>query len=441
MKKWLKFFFLGFFSNKASREGAKRGYTNFMLGLILALAFIWAGFIGGEMLPFGPHYRNSPDFVATVRSVFANPDLTKRLDAEIEGGALKVKNQDGNYSPSLVVNTLESEEDKQKYSASGYNVIVDTRPADALAEIEAYCISNDGKDFVITYDEYLTLSSVARLNFDFKLKYTGRELELTDSLIEDYREYLVGLNEESKASAEGLAKDLSDGAITKSEYQRSVYELYFVSYYPEITAYESSSKVPLLRNYYYHQYISSGLKNYIFIFNDYMTASFETKGGTEVAFYGVFSDMENGALISEAMTQDEANSAADSFIKKCFGSIAPLTLYAYVVNVVYLIPFIALMPLVVTLLAYSILKLRGVESIKTFGSLFKILGSYVWFCGVISSVITVIISFFTKSGTMTALPLVFFFVALTVRSIIFAVDETKQYTKKLEEQETILTEA
>jgi hypothetical protein len=53
----------------------------------------------------------------------------------------------------------------------------------------------------------------------------------------------------------------------------------------------------------------------------------------------------------------------------------------------------------------------------------------------------VIIAFFIRSGAVIALSLVLFFAALTVRSLIFAIDETKMYMKKLEEQETILTEA
>ena len=53
MKKWFKFFGLGFFSNKASREAARHGYTNVFLGFMLAIVFLWSGFVGGEMLPFG----------------------------------------------------------------------------------------------------------------------------------------------------------------------------------------------------------------------------------------------------------------------------------------------------------------------------------------------------------------------------------------------------
>ena len=165
MKKWFRFFSLSFFSHKSAKESVRRGYTNVFLGFVLALAFLFVGFIGAQMLPFGLHYNNSPDFSATVRNVFANADVEKRIYAEIENGDLKVKKYGGEYSPGLLVNTFENDADKQIYSVNGYGVVVDSRPADTLAEIEAYCISNDGKATEISYSDYLTLSEVAKLNF------------------------------------------------------------------------------------------------------------------------------------------------------------------------------------------------------------------------------------------------------------------------------------
>ena len=439
MKKWCKFFCLSFFSDEISKEGAKRGYTNVLVGLILSLVFIWAGFIGGDMLPFSVHYNNSPDFQATVRSVLANPDADKRICAKIENSLLKVKKHGGEYTEGLLVNTFENDADKQIYSVNGYNVVVDSRPADALAEVDAYCVSNDGKNTVILYEDYLTLSDVARLNFDFKLRYTGEELELDDSSVESYRAYLDGLSDDNKLTTERLANELATNKITKSEYNRRIYELYFENYYPEITAYESTSKVPLLRNYYYHQYIKEGICKYLFVFDDYMAGSFETKGGIDVSFYGFYSDLEDGALVMEGATWSEANKSADSFVKKSFWSILFLSLYAYAMNVFSLIPFVALMPMAVTLLAYSILKLRGVESITSLGGVFKIIGSYIWFSGAVSSLLTVIVSFFVPQGIIAALPPVFFFITLATRSVIFAVKETKSYIKQL--HKTVQTEA
>ena len=439
MKKWLRFFCLGFFSDRISREGAKRGYTNFFLSLVLALAFIWAGFVGGDLLPLTVHYNNSPDFRETVHTVLANSNADKSIALEIQNGALKV--QGGENSSVTLINTLENEADKQNYSSNGYDVVVDLHPADTLAEVEIYFLSNDGQNLKISYDEYLSLSDVARLNFDFKMRYTGKELELNDQSAAKQLAYLLSLEGESETQARQLTNDFAEGKIKKDEYYRSIYEMYFVSCYPEITEYESSSKVPLYRNHYYHNYISQGMEDYLFIFDDYLTASFETKGGIRVSFYGFYNEMENGSLIDESDSQVEKNEAMDRFIKKSISSILPLTMYAYAVNIFTLIPFIALMPLVVTLLAYSVLKLRGVDSINSFGSMFKILGSYVWFSSLVSAILTVILGFFVPRDAVTALPLVLFFITLAVRSVIFAIREANSYIKQLKQEETVLTEA
>ena len=398
------------------------------------MIFLWASFVGAEMLPFSLHYENSPDFKAIVRSVFANPDIDRRIDAHIENGILKLQKHSGEDTEGLLVNTLENEEDYRNYSVNGYHIIVDSRSADALAEFEAYCVSNDGNEMVISYEEYLTLSEVARLNFDFKLKYTGNELELTDELVESYKNVIDLTIEENRLEVEKFDINLGDGKITKDEYNRAIYELYFVNYYSSITDYESVSKVPLLRNYYYHQYIKEGNNKYLFIFDDYMAGCFETESGRTVAFYGFYSNMENGELIPDAVKQGEANALADDFIKESYKAIWILNVYAYAMNIFSFIPFIALMLLVATLLTYSVLKLRGVESITSLGGMFKIVGSFAWISGIVSSILAVILAFFAPRALVNILPLVLFFAVLVIRSIIFTIKESKLYVKQLEEK-------
>ena len=260
-------------------------------------------------------------------------------------------------------------------------------------------------------------------------------------MIESYKVYLNSIESDAQLSIQGLSSKLSANEITKTEYNRAIYEVYFVNYYPEITAYESTSKVPLLRNYYYHQYISQGMEKYLFIFDDYMTASFETRGGINVSFYGFYDNIDDGAIVTEGATLSEANEMTDDFIRDSIHSIAPITAYAYAMNVFSLIPFIALMPFVVTLLAYSILKLRGIGSVTYFGATFRILGSYVWFSSLVSAVITVLLSFFLQQNIITSLPLVIFFITLVIRSMIFAVGETKAFLKQSEQEEKVSTEA
>lgn len=434
MKKWFEFFCLSFFSHKISKAGAKRGYATVFLGLVLALIFLWVAFMGGDMLPFGAHYSDSPDFIEAVRAVLANTDVNKRIDVEIKGGSLELKKHGEEYFEGLLLNTFESDTDKQNYAVNGYNFIIDTRPADTLAEIDAYCVSNNGDGLMISYQEYLELSEAKKLQFDFKLNYTGKALELDDETVDGYRAYVYGLNDEGKTATEKLSSDLAEGKITKEEYNRAIYELYFVNYYPKIGEYEGTSSVPLLRNYYYHKYISQGVGNYLFIFDDYMVGSFETRKGIDVSFYGFYSNLENGALVKEGCTQDEANASVDSFIRDSFEAIWILNAYAYAVNIISLAPFMALMLMVATLLTYSVLKLRGVESIRGLGAMFKIIGSFAWTSGLISAVLTVIMAFFLERNVIAALPLILFFVTVVIRSMVFAIKENRSYIKQLEQE-------
>ncbi len=440
MKDWLKFFFFSFFSDKRAKEGANRGYTNVFVALVLAFVFLWAGFFGADMLPFPTHYSNSPDFVATVYKVLANPDVAERIYLKLdEDNHLMIKEYGGEYAEALFVNTYTSEADRESYSVNGYGVIVDSRPADTLAEVVPYCVSNDGKGTEISYEEYLTLSDVAKLNFDFKLRYTGNELLLTDELVSAFSSYLDEKGSDTQTKLSALASELSENKITKQEYNRAIYELYFMGYYPSITEYESASPVPLLRNYYYREYVEGKTGKYLFIFNDCMAGGFLTNGETSISFYGFYSGLGNDAPIDEGLGEELARERADEFIKGAFRSGAPFTSYAHAMNVFSLIPFIALMPMVVTLLIYSILKLRGTKGVSSLGSAFKIVGSYIWMSSLISAFFNVIISFFVQPTALTLLPILLFFVTLVVRSMIFAIREIRQYTKKLEQQ-TVGTE-
>jgi hypothetical protein len=131
---------------------------------------------------------------------------------------------------------------------------------------------------------------------------------------------------------------------------------------------------------------------------------------------------------------------ADRFIKDSFNETAVLNLYAHGMNVISLVPFIALMLLVATLLTYSLLKLRGVESIASLGAMIKIIGSFTWFSGAISAVLTLIIAFIAGRSMISAWPLVLFFAALMIRSIIFALKETNLYIQQSEQPQAGQTE-
>ncbi|MBQ6883029.1 MAG: hypothetical protein IJO25_01590, partial [Clostridia bacterium] len=148
-----------------------------------------------------------------------------------------------------------------------------------------------------------------------------------------------------------------------------------------------------------------------------------------------YDGVQKGVLVSDTQSQAIANQMADSLIKQAFDTVASVNLYAYATSVIMLTPFIALMPMVVTLLAYSILKLCGVQSVKTMGAMFKIVGSYVWFSGIAATAIMLILAFFVQRNLISALTLVLFFVILTVRTIIFAINQVSEHKKQIKKEE------
>lgn len=417
---WIKFFFLSFFSNKRAKEGIQKGFSNLFLSLIIALVFICLGVIGADTMPFSAHYDSSTGFKSVVQNAFAGGEI----NLMIENGKLRAP-QDGNDGKGLIVDTFNSQSDKDIYAVSGYDLVVDTRPSDTLAKFEAYCVSTADENQVISYEEYLTLNDVSKLNFEFRLRYTGEELTLTSDMVDDFKSYLDE-NENYSQKAKDLADKLSSGEITKQAYDREIYGQYFEAYYPSIKQYESNSKVPLLRNYYFHELINKGENRFLMTFDDCLVGSFATDSGIEVFFYGFYSKANSGKVIADNISETARINAVDSFIKNSFMTTMDLSVYIYVMNTIRLIPIIALMVVVVIMLMHSVLSLYGVETCPSFGSSAKVVGSFLWFAGVITAIVSIIIAFFTPRGIITTVSIISFFAVMLVRVTIFAIDEIKK---------------
>lgn len=428
MKNWLKTFFLSFFSNKQAREGAKMGFTSVFLSLMICLVFICIGVIGADTLPFSSHYDNSTVFKSLLQKAFANPSEENGIAITIENGRLNATNSQGN---SVLVDTFSSEEDKVNYSLDGYELVVDTRPADCLAVFEAYCVSTVDENAIISYEEYLTLNDVAKLNFEFRLRYTSEELVLSESMISGFESYL-NESEDTRVKANELKNKLNSQEITKNVYDREIYGLYFQSYYPSIEKYESNSKVPMLRNYYFHELIGKGKNKFLMTFDDSMVGSFVTNNGIEVFFYGFYNNLENGELIQSNFDETNRINAVDSFVKNSFLATVDLSVYIYIMNTIRLIPIIALMVVVVTMLAHSIMALYGVDTCSSFGQTIKVVGVMLWISGIVSAILSVIVAFFVQRNAIITVSIVAFFLTLLVRVAIFVICEIKIRKKEIE---------
>lgn len=394
MKKWLKFIGLSFFSDKISKEALKRGYLNFILGMLFALVFLFCGVLAADQLPFSAHYNNSSEFSAFVRKAVTNKSLN------LEVNSRKIKS-------SSICDSFANGADSEEYGLNGYNLVVDTRPADAFDAFEAYYLSNDGKEQKITTEEYATLSDVAKRNFDFKIRYTSDELILTDELHAVHEKFLTDINSESFSE---LQKNKS--SLSQEEYKRQTYNLYVKAYYPDLSAYESTGSAPLLRNYYYHTYINGGAEKYLFIFDDSCVGSFETDTGLKVTFYGFYKNFSDGATFT-------TDKDADAFIKSAFSATASLSVYVYLMNTLRLLPFIVLMPVVLALIAYCVLRLMKSDAVKSFGGGIKIIGSYLLFGSLISAVLTFICGYFVPRNSLMIAAILILFITLLLRTVIF----------------------
>ena len=100
----------------------------------------------------------------------------------------------------------------------------------------------------------------------------------------------------------------------------------------------------------------------------------------------------------------------------------------------------ALMLLVAALLSYSLLRLRGAESVRSLGAMLKIVGVFVWQSGALAAVFVLVAGCFTARGLITSLALVLFFAVLVARTVIFVIYEDKIHKEQLKQQETEGTE-
>ena len=396
MKEWIKFFGLSFFSDKISKQAVRRGYSNFVLGAVLALAFLFCGILAADLLPFSAHYKNSASFSAFARNAVVGIDL--RVGS-------------GKISSPVIVDTFSVAADSSEYAMNGYNLVVDTRKADAFDDFEAYYLSNDGKKQEITVEEYETLSEVAKRNFDFKIRYTSRELVLTDELTAGHEAYLAGINSEDYKNLQKKKGDLS-----AEEYRKQVYNLYVKKYYPDLSAYENTGGAPLLRNYYYHNYVNAGAKNYLFVFDDSLVGSFETDGGLSVSFYGFYKNFPDGETFT---TENEA----DAFITRSFRATAGFSSYIYLMNMLRLFPFIALMLLLVAVIAFCTFRILKSPRCTTIGGSFKIVGSYLFFGALFSAVITFVCGYFIPRNSLIIAALTSFFLILLIRTAVCLISE------------------
>ena len=323
---------------------------------------------------------------------------------------MRLENGIASTADGKVTDTFADEEAAAKYKVNGYNLVIDTRPADAFDDFIPYCLANDGSGDRITYEEYLTLSDVAKRNFDFKV--------------------------ENAVATEYTSLKNKKGELSAEEYARRAYLLYVKAYYPSMTAYEQTGSAPLLRNYYYHSYSQKAGKAYFYLFSDTCTGCFNTDAGHTVQFYGFYGGMADGKL-------GGTQSGVDEFIKSAFYNTSGVSAYVYVMNFIRFVPFIVLMPVIIALLAYCILSLLKSDISKKYGGCFKIVASFLLFASLVTALCTFICGYFVPRNNLFILALVLFFVIVLVRTCVLIVREKinlKKNPPKEEKEEEVFAE-
>ena len=412
MKSWLRFFGLSFFSDKVARESKSKGFLSFFLGLLLALAFIFCGLLAANFLPFATHYNHATDFKAFAQAAFDNLDVTV---------------SDSHAAFDTVVNTFVNKEDADLYSTNGYNLVVDTRPSTALDDFETYCVYYDGSS-EITYEAYLALPDEEKINYIFNLRYTPNELVLTDELVAQYEQYLNTTDSDDiKQQYNSLLA--SKNSISQEEYNLDVYALYLQAYYPEITKYVSAGSAPLLRNYYYDNYINSQQAcDYLLIFEEFLVGSFHTDGNLPVTFYGLYSAKHVGNVSA---------SETDAFLRESFYAAVPLYASLYLGNILRYLVVVTLFTLALAFVAWLVLRTMKSQWGRSYSTVLKVEGAYLAVAALITTLIFFVCGFFVSGSMLNDLPLMILSVILFVRTVFLLVYDKRhgKVTAKASETE------
>ena len=401
MKEWLKFFGLSFFSDKIAKGALERGVMNCVLGFVLTLVFIFCGVLASNTVSFYAHYGNATQYKSFIASAVSD---------------LQITISDGIAYTDTQVNTALSEGDAERYGKNGYTLIVDTRPAYALDDFEAYCVSKTDES-EITYEQYLDLPDEDKKDYEFALRYTPDELVLTDELTAKHEEYLRASSDDDtiKAFAE-LAE--SKGELDADEYRLRTYALYIKAYYPTAvltSAAEKERGVPLLRSYYYRNYLNrNDVKKSTFIFSDILFGFFDTDGGLSVNFYGAYNGVPNGTLDADK---------TDEFIKTVYSSSISASANVYLMNTCKYIPFIAFIPFALALLMKLAFVLLKDEQYKKFSVCFKTECAYLAVASLLTALTLFIFGFFVSSNTLNILPLIIYSAILVVRTAVYLIRE------------------
>lgn len=381
MKSWLKFFGLSFFSDKIASEAVKRGFVSVALALCLSFIFFLFGYYGADVAPFSVKYDGAESYKQFISQAFS------RVNVEIK---------DKRASCTRKINSFTQDND---FSLNGYNLIVDTRPSDTLIEFTQVAVKGDSE---ISYEEYLSLSDRQREEYKIKTVYTDNKLDITQEKLQVYETFL--------SADDGAHKDFEALDRSADDYDLQTYYLYVKHYYSSATSLVKDAKAPVLRDYYYRNYIAGGKAYYFYVFDNMLAGSFRTDGGAPTVFGGDFNKCDDGEI-------DDIH----SFIKEVYYGTAGYTFTSYFVSAISQLPVLIFIPLIFALIMWGAGKAVKDGWEKTYGGCFKIVNSFVWVSALIAAIITFVCGWLVSARLMYSWMPVIFGGILLVRTVIYCI--------------------
>ncbi len=398
MKDWAKFFFLGYFSNKTAKQAQKRGLGVMFLAIALSVILLLVGLTASSTLPIRFLYGNADDLNATVEKTFADVQMTV-ADGKIIAGVTEQGNQ-------LVVNTVANEQDKERYSVNGYDIVIDTRPVGLFDDFTAVCVTESGKE--ISYEEYLAFDSEVQSLYTFQVRYSGKERVIDTQWQTRCETYLDTVTDET------ISKDYTEvKKLSGEQYLNALYELYVKAYYPDLSAYETNGAAPKLRNNYTKNYSEN--KNILFIFDDSLIMRFTSNVGEQHVFYGFYLDMENGAV-------NVNFDSAHDFLLESVKSAKVITVYGGIINFMTVMPYLIFISVMVMCIMWCLCRIVNKQQVL-FGKIAKIACNFLLWTAIFTVVIVMALSLLIAQARLYGMACIVFFAVYLLRAVIFVIVE------------------
>ena len=353
--------------------------------------------MAADTVPFAVHYENALQYKEFVNDAF--PD-----------GVTIVNNR---ASFERRVNTYTDGGDSAEYSKNGYNLIVDTRPSDMLIQFEQTAVKGGN---IIDYESYLALTESQKSEYKLETRYTDEELIITAELTRKITAYFNGVSLEgsdgynANASAAYAKLTADRDKYSDAEYGKELYYLYVEFYYTSVSSVLYGERAPVLRDYYYRNYIAANKAYYLFMFDEMCAGSFKTDGGLPVVFGGYFNKCADGTV------ED-----AGGLIKQVFYDTAGYTFSSYFMSTVFQLPFLIFIPLILSLLLWCAGKIVKNGWNKTFSGCFKTVNGFIWVSGLLTALITFVLGFFVSAKAVYSYMSLIFGLLILIRTVIFCV--------------------